>query len=65
VDQRDFAWLEEQVSGSLKGILLSSRSRVQSTIKIWWMGLPPKVRGDVWLLAIPNRCGVDERAYEI
>lgn len=34
----------------------NSKYRLQSTIKMWWMGIPPKVRGQVWLLAVGNKC---------
>eukprot|EP01127_Copromyxa_protea_P022210 TRINITY_DN7880_c0_g1_i2.p1 TRINITY_DN7880_c0_g1~~TRINITY_DN7880_c0_g1_i2.p1 ORF type:complete len:500 (+),score=110.62 TRINITY_DN7880_c0_g1_i2:195-1502(+) len=43
----------------------SNKSKHQNTIKLCWMGLPPKVRSEVWMLSIGNRCDIDPEMYAI
>ncbi|PAV73814.1 hypothetical protein WR25_05121 [Diploscapter pachys] len=33
--------------------------------ELWWQGLPPKVRGKVWPLAIGNELGITEEIYKL
>ena len=41
---------------------LRHSKRVQDA---WWRGLPPKVRGDVWKLCLPNDLNITEDLYAI
>ncbi|KAL3863850.1 hypothetical protein ACJMK2_005578 [Sinanodonta woodiana] len=53
------AWIEEILPN------WDSMKHSKKTRELWWHGLPPKVRGKVWQLAIGNDLNITQELYDI
>ncbi|KAK3587488.1 hypothetical protein CHS0354_003630 [Potamilus streckersoni] len=53
------AWIEEILPN------WDSMKHSKKTKELWWHGLPPKVRGKVWQLAIGNDLNITQELYDI
>lgn len=41
------------------------RKNMKRTQELWWHGLPPSIRGKVWILAIGNSLNLKKEDYQL